>query len=369
MKTYLYSFLLLFVLSPFAQAQYLTLPPDGGNKKASVGEQIGVTDIHITYNRPAVKGRDGKIWGQLVHYGFADLGFGTSKNAPWRAGANENTTIAFSTDVKIEGKELPAGKYGLFMAVQENEVLLIFSKNSVSWGSYFYDTAEDALRVVVKQLKNQPFTERLTYNFSDQTDNSAIISLLWERWRIPFKVEVDLHKTVFASMRNELRGDKGFYWQAFDQAATFCLKYNTNFEEGLKWSEKAIGETFLGEANFNTLSTKSQLLAKLGRNIEADNIMKEAIQKGSMMELHLYGRQLLGQKKTSEALEIFKLNATRYPNVFITNIGLARVNAALGDFKAALKYAKAAEPQAYTPQDKVSVASLMKGYGEGKVVN
>src|SRR5687767_9593616 len=83
-------------------------PPPGINKKASVSERIGITYIKIDYNRPAVSGREGKIWGGVVHYGFADLHYGTTKAAPWRAGADENTTIEFSTEVSIEGKSLPA---------------------------------------------------------------------------------------------------------------------------------------------------------------------------------------------------------------------------------------------------------------------
>lgn len=78
--------------------------PDGGNKKAIVGQRIGITDVTIRYDRPGVKGREGKIWGGLVPYGFNDPGFGTSKAAPWRAGANESRTIEFSTDVSFEGK-------------------------------------------------------------------------------------------------------------------------------------------------------------------------------------------------------------------------------------------------------------------------
>ena len=80
----------------FSVSAQLTTPPDGGNKKASVSERIGITDVTIHYDRPAVKGREGKIWNGLVHVGYKDLGFGTSKAAPWRAGANENTTITFA---------------------------------------------------------------------------------------------------------------------------------------------------------------------------------------------------------------------------------------------------------------------------------
>ena len=134
----------------FISKAQLTQPPNGGNKKAWVGERIGITDVTINYDRPGVKGREGKIWGQLVHAGFIDQGFGSSKSAPWRAGANENTTITFSTDVTIEGKPLAAGRYGFFVAYDPNESTLVFSKNSTSWGSYFYDEKEDALRVKVK---------------------------------------------------------------------------------------------------------------------------------------------------------------------------------------------------------------------------
>src|SRR5687767_9415399 len=108
-KILLLAFSVVISLHLFSQ---LTSTPSGGNKKAWVGEQIGLTNVTINYDRPAVKGREGKIWGQLVHTGFVDQGFGSSKAAPWRAGANENTTITFSNDVKIEGKDLLAGTYG-----------------------------------------------------------------------------------------------------------------------------------------------------------------------------------------------------------------------------------------------------------------
>src|SRR6202789_354479 len=130
--------LILFFFTERVNAQ-LTALPDGGNRRASVSEQVGLTDITIHYNRPHVNKRDGHIWGELIPVGYVDQGFGTSKAAPWRAGANENTTIEFSTDVKIEGQTLPAGKYGFSIAYDPNECTLIFSKNSTSWGSFYYN--------------------------------------------------------------------------------------------------------------------------------------------------------------------------------------------------------------------------------------
>ena len=120
---------LTFITSAFSQVMPLTLEPDGGNRKASVSEQVGIVKIDINYSRPGVKGREGKIWNTTVaHYGFVDLGHGTTNAAPWRAGANENTTMSFSHPVKVEGKDLPAGKYGFFIALGEEESTLIFSR-------------------------------------------------------------------------------------------------------------------------------------------------------------------------------------------------------------------------------------------------
>src|ERR1700761_6200633 len=140
----LFTVILQLIFVGITSAQ-LTSLPSGGNKRASVGEQVGLTDVTIRYNRPHVNKREGHIWGELVPVGYVDQGFGTSKAAPWRAGANENTTIEFSTDVKIEGQTLPAGKYGFSIAYDPKECTLIFSKNSTSWGSFYYDPAEDAL--------------------------------------------------------------------------------------------------------------------------------------------------------------------------------------------------------------------------------
>ena len=158
----------------------LTLEPDGGNKKASISEQIGIVKIAISYSRPGVKGREGKIWNTPVaHYGFADQGHGTSYSAPWRAGANENTTMSFSHPVTIEGKTccLP-GTYGFFIALGETESTLIFSKINNSWGSFYYDSTQDALRVKVKNEELDESVEWLKYEFTDETPSSAVIAMI-----------------------------------------------------------------------------------------------------------------------------------------------------------------------------------------------
>ena len=287
--------------------------PSGINKKATVSEWIGITNVQITYNRPAVNGREGKIWGGLVHYGFADLQYGTSKAAPWRAGANENTTIEFSTEVSIEGKTLAAGKYGFFIAMGAEKATLIFSKNNTSWGSFYYNANDDALRVEVPVFKLNESRERLTYEFSEQTETSAVVSLVWEKVKIPFKVSVDLQKLQIASFRKEFNsGDFYRYWQNMYTAANYCLVNNINLEEGLTWAERSIN-TFFGESNFQTLSTYAGLLEKLGRKKEADSVMVKAIPLGKPTQLFQYGISLNKMSKNKEAFDLFKMSFDKNP--------------------------------------------------------
>jgi tetratricopeptide (TPR) repeat protein len=355
--------------SPSISQAQLTTMADGGNKKAVTSEWIGLTDVTISYNRPAVKGRDGQIWGKLVAPGYNDLGFGTSKAAPWRAGANENTTIEFSSDVKIDGHDLAAGKYGLFIAYDPSECTLIFSKNSSSWGSFFYDPKEDALQVKIKPVLLDNKVERLRYEFSDEKDNSAIIALEWEKLSFPFKVEVDYVKAQLESFRRELRSDKGFTWNSWLQAAQFCIQNKTNLDEGLTWANYAVSGPFTGQKNFQTLSTKAQILELQGKKEEADAAMKEALPLGEMLDVHLYARQLQRQKRNKEAFDIFKMNYDKHPNVFTTNMGMARAWSGMGDYKKALDFLKKAEAQAPDKPNKDAIDKMLPTLEQGKDIN
>ena len=368
MKYLLFSFFSMF-LTQIASTQIpLTTVPSGGNKKAMVSERVGLTDVSIHYDRPGVKGREGKIWGQLVHTGYTNQGFGNTKAAPWRAGANENTVFEFSTEVKIEGQPLPAGRYGFFIAYGPEESTLIFSKNASSWGSYYYNPDEDALRVKVKPITLKESVEWLKYEFSNQTPNSAIVSLQWEKIAIPFRIETDLIKEQIASFRRELRTEKGFIWQSWDQAAAWCVQNNVNLEEALLWTDSST-HNFGGEKSFTAWSTRSQVLNKLGRNAEAAAAMKEGLPFGTMNEVHQYGRQLLNLKYYKEAIEVFKGNYDKYPGQFTTLMGMTRGYSAIGDFKNALKFANMALPLAPDNNNKTSVSTMIEKLKAGKDVN
>ena len=175
----------------------MDVPPSGGNPRARITEEVGITDISIKYSRPDVGGREGKIWGELVRYGFSSDNFTTGKNnSPWRAGANENTTISFEHDVKLEGKNVKAGTYGLHFAVWPDSILLILSNQANAWGSYYYEEKDDALRVTVKPVQQEKTTEWLKYEFISHKEKSCTIAMFWEKWMIPFTVEVDVENIV-----------------------------------------------------------------------------------------------------------------------------------------------------------------------------
>jgi Protein of unknown function (DUF2911) len=347
MKKLILAGFLLTALVVWSNGQGLTTPPSGDNQKSKVIQFIGPVEVSISYSSPDVHGPDGedrtgKIWGGVAHYGFIDQNFGTSKAAPWRAGANENTVFTVSHDVKIEGKELKAGTYGLFLAVsKEGPYTWIFSKNSSSWGSYFYNPKEDALRVDVTPM-DAPYKEWLTYGFEDRLPSSANAYLRWEKKRIPFKIEVpNINEIYVSKMRDELRSMTGFKQENWITAAQFCVENKINLEEALTWVDMSVSNPFIGVENFTTRQTRSMILQALGREAEANAEMEKVIKdpNASVQDIHQYGRSLLAAGKKEKAMEIFKYNAQKHPNdKFTPNIGLARGYTAMGDKKNAIKH-------------------------------
>jgi tetratricopeptide (TPR) repeat protein len=370
MKSYIliWALSLSAIFSIDAQPLPMEREPDGGNKKAWIGEQIGIVKISISYNRPGVKGREGKIWGTPVaHYGLVDLGHGTSYAAPWRAGANENTTFTFSHPVKIEGHDLAAGTYGFFIINGETESTLIFSNNSSSWGSFYYEPSADALRVKVKNQSLSSNVEWLKYEFLDQTDTSATVALSWEKRMIPFRITAETKKLQVEAFRKYFQSTRET--NDFIEAADYCLKNNYELEQALAWIDRGLYFRIMGQKTFRGLSTKAAILTKLNRAEEAAKIMDEALPLGSVTDIHFYGRTLLAAKKYQEAFKVFKANYDKNPNMYTTNVGLGRAYSALGDFKHALIYMNAALPLAPDNLNKNSVAAMIKNLEASKDIN
>ena len=322
---------------------------------ASVSQTIGITEVRVSYHRPSVLKR--KIWGELVPYGFNDLGFGSSKAAPWRAGANENTTISFQHDATFAGSPIAAGTYGLFMALAEDgTVTVILSHDAASWGSFFYDQGHDALRVTTK-IEDSPFHELLTYDFGDVTDDSAVLALSWGDKRVPIPIKFDTVALTEATLKQELSSAKGFQYQAWLAASAYLLQHNADLPLALEWAEHSVSDPFSGERNFNTLSNKASILFKMGKQAESDAAMDEAMKYATVLDLHQYGRSLMKLGRKERAIEVFKKNAEEHPGVWPVDYGLARGYSAMGDYKAALEALTKA--QAECPKnDSVNAAAI-----------
>lgn len=352
-----------------ADAQLLQLP-DNKNLKCLAGRKVGTTDIEVRWNAPGVKGREGKIWGtDVAWFGTQVLGYGSVVASPWRAGADESTTISFSTDVNINGKNLPAGKYGFFIEVSADSCILIFNKNTQGWGSYFYRKDLDVLRVTARQQKNMSVSkERLEYTFDQQTEKSVVMALEWEYWKIPFTIEVDLDKNILASIRTQMSGAMGFDPPSLIAAANWCLEHDVNLDEALVWITSATDPNLGGISSFNALSTKAGILTKMNQPDEAAKYMQQALDNASAIEMHTYGRQLLNEKKYDAAMAVFKKNFEKYKGAWPTNVGMMRGYSATGDLKKALEHARIALTQAPDDVNRKSLEKAVKTLEEGKAL-
>ena len=357
-------FLAILVYSVHSFGQ-MDLPASGGNPRATVSEEVGITSITVKYSRPDVNKREGKIWGEIVTYGFSSTNLNTNKNnMPWRAGANENTIINFEHDVKVEGKSIRAGTYGLHMAVWPDSVILIFSNQSDAWGSFYYDENYDVLRVTVKPVVLEKSVEWLKYEFIEHKEKYCVIALQWEKLSIPFKVEADVENIVVNRMREQVTSQKGFNQLNLVAAANYCLNKNINLEEALGWSQRAAGFK-----SYTTLRTLATAYEKLNRLKEADSVMTEALAMASVNQYTGYGRTMITQKRNDRAVEIMLAAKGRFGDGFAVNNGLMFAYSARGDFKTALQYADKALAQAPNEAAKTAMNGYIIKLKDGKDIN
>jgi tetratricopeptide (TPR) repeat protein len=331
-----------------AQSALLDLPRD--SQHSAVTQRIGITDITISYSRPLVKGRP--IWGKLVPY-----------NEVWRTGANENTIIKFTDDVTIEGKPLAKGTYALFTIPGENQWTVIFSKVHTAWGSFTYNQADDALRVTVKPQATE-LREAMAFDFDDVKADSAVATLRWEKVAVPFKVDVNVHDIVQASLHNQLQGLAQYTWEGWDDAATYLLTSKYDLNEALKYEETSIRT----EPRFDNYLTKSQILEAMGRKDDSEVAKKQALDRATAAQLYYYGRQLQGQGKQDQAFDLFRQAAKKDPNDWVVHDGTARIYSSKGDYGAALKEIKITLAGAPDNQ-KIFFEPLVKKLEAGQDIN
>lgn len=324
-----------------AQVPALVLPK--ASQRATVSQTIGLTEIGISYDRPLVNGRE--VWGKLVPY-----------DSVWRAGANENTVIAFTSPVRMGGQELPAGRYGVHMIPTANEWTVILSRQADAWGSFSYDPKEDAVRLTAVPVP-APFQEALGYTLDDPGTGSVVATLHWEKLAVPFTVEVDPKRVVADSLRQQLRGLGRFFWQPWLQAAAWCAANDTNLEEAAEWAQNSIA---INE-NFNNLRVKATLLEKMGDATNAAQLRLRSLEVAGEPDINAYGYQLLAAGKVDSAIVVFQKNVKDHPKSWNTYDSLGEAYAIKGDKRRAAEQYDKARALTKDPAQQRRIAGVLAG--------
>lgn len=232
----------LFAQTPVAPKVDFPAP----SPAATLKQRVGLTDIEITYSRPGVKGRT--IFGGLERWGEV-----------WRAGANAATKVTFSTPVKINGSAIPAGTYGLFALLGQDEWKIIFNKVPDQWGSYKYDAKDDVLRVSAKPVQLANLVESFTIDLNDLRDESATLNLSWEKTRVSVKIEVDVSSTLVPQIEAVMASDESK--KPYVPAAMFYYEHNLDLKKAVAWMDAAIAAQ---PDAFYYVYRKALILEKMG---------------------------------------------------------------------------------------------------------
>lgn len=368
-----FTFIIAFQLFHPVLSQVVVELPQA-SQRAGLRQRIGLTDIEVDYSRPAVHER--KIWGNVVPYGFTSPTVDGKDQAPWKTGANMNTTVSFTHDVTIQGNRVNAGTYGFFVAMHEDgTATVVLSKTYQAYGHYFYKQEEDVLRATVKTRTTTP-TEWLTFSFDEVGAKHAVLSLKWETVEIPLKIEVDVFEIVKVSLIEQLKQPATFTWQGRVQAVRYLIDHKVHLDLALQWADEALngspgGELLTGERNFTTLTTKYHVLNALNREQEAKSYLHEALANPGNVppeRVASFGTNLLAKNRKQDAQLVFEWAVNRWPGSWESKHGMARIYASEGRYKEALRLEREVYQQASEDQ-KVVIANNIKLLEQSKDFN
>ncbi|ALJ00620.1 DUF2911 domain-containing protein [Rufibacter tibetensis] len=267
---------ILVLLSITVRAQNLLKLPQV-SPRAVLNYTVGVTDITINYGAPGVKNR--AVWGKLVPYGQV-----------WRAGANEATTIKFSTDVRITQEKIPAGTYTLYvLPVDSSNWTFILSKQKGLWGTEGYDSKQDLIRLPFSP-QPAPFHETLQYTIQDITPNGGRLTLNWADKQLAVPIRVESHKETMNLIKESLQKSQPTDWMVYAQAVNYLIQQNQDHEQALQWVNKSITI----EENFYNIWLKAKLLAQKNEYAEALELNKKAqkLGKKSLESYQTYANEI-----------------------------------------------------------------------------
>lgn len=223
--------------------------------RAKVEQRVGITDFAITYSSPGVKGR--KIWGGLVPY-----------DEVWRAGANASTLLEASRDFFVGETPVPAGTYAVYAIPSKGDWTVILNSNTKAWGTNGYDPANDVVRIAIKPQKLPESRERLTFLFSNATDDAVHLDLEWEKVRVRIPIRIDTQGQVLASIDEAVKGA----WQPHSISAKYLLDNGLQLERALELIEASIAI----QPTWRNHWIKAQILGKMGDKKQAINAAQRA---------------------------------------------------------------------------------------------
>lgn len=226
----------------------------------TIKQHVGVTEVEINYSQPGVKGR--KIFGALEPYGKV-----------WRTGANSATKISFSTPVKLNGTDIPAGAYELFTIPGEDEWTVIIHKAMSEWGAYTYDAKNDIARIKARPIKLPELVETLSIALTDLRDDSATLSINWENTRVPVKLEVDTVAVLVPKIEALMASNAEK--KPYVSAAMFYYEHDLNLKKAAAWMDSALAAQPDG---FYLMYRKALILAKQGDKAGAVALAKQSIE-------------------------------------------------------------------------------------------
>lgn len=309
------------------------LVPTKVSQYASVTQRIGTTDITIVYHSPLAIGR--KIFGGVVPYDLTVDGV----QYPWRAGANQNTTIEFSQEVEINGTPLAKGKYGLHVYVEEEQWTFIFSKNSEKWGSFSYDQNEDALRMTVP-VQRAGYQDWLSYSFINRKPESASVVLQWTDVKGTFDISVDVTKNAFVSIKEKEEKSATDYAH---MAQLLCQLDSNRIDEAISYIDQSISL----DTTFQNQMIKARLLVARGDLEKGKKLEKIALANAAGFDWYYYALSFLLLEGDEEAAyDILSEQLSKEPESYPVNLALGEYYLKLGDqmkatfhFEKAYKYA------------------------------
>jgi len=237
--------LLVIAFAVNTSAQVKTPQPSPLGK---IEQKVGLTDVTVEYSRPGVKGR--KIFGDLVPF-----------DKMWRAGANSNTKVTFSTDVNIGGKDLKKGTYALFIKPSATAWEIYFYTDTKNWGTpKEWDASKVALSTSVKTEKMPVMIESFTFTIDDLTNNGAILGVLWENTYAGIKFNVPTDKIVSKDIDKVMAGPGA---QDYYASAAYYLSEGKDINKAKEWIDKAV-EMTKDKPKFWYLRRQALIHAKAG---------------------------------------------------------------------------------------------------------